>query len=325
MKSSPRVASHRHLRPRVLAFLAAAVLLSVCGVAAAASLPAAYTGGVSALTYSSVVLDGVLDAKGQPTNYFFQYGTTRGYGAQTPLAPGGNAATSTRVSQSVSGLSAATLYHYRLLAVTAAGQIDGADHTFTTPKIPLSLQLVGVPSPVSFGESLLVEGSLSGTGSANHAIVLQANPFPYTAGFKTLGNPELTSATGGFSFPVLGLLENAQLRVQTLGAPIITSPVVLESVAVQVSFRARRTPHRGRWRLYGTVSPAEPGALVGFQLLVAGGRTVNEGGTVVKAGSSTVSTFSRTVRLRHGGVYRALVKVSDGAHVSAYSAPVLVR
>jgi hypothetical protein len=93
---------------------------------------------------------------------------------------------------------------------------------------------------------------------------------------------------------------------------------------VQVSFHARRTHRRGRWRLYGSVTPAEPGALVGFQLLVAGGSTVNEGGTVVKPGSSTVSSFSRTVRLRHGGVYRALVKINDGAHVSAYSAPVLI-
>jgi hypothetical protein len=40
--------------------------------------------------------------------------------------------------------------------------------------------------------------------------VLQANPFPYTAGFKTVGNPELTKATGGFSFPVVGLLENCE-------------------------------------------------------------------------------------------------------------------
>jgi hypothetical protein len=58
---------------------------------------------------------------------------------------------------------------------------------------------------------------------------------------------------------------------------------------------------------------------------VPGGRTVNAGGTVVKSGTSTVSRFSRTVRVRHRGVYRALVKVADGSHVSAYSAPVLVR
>lgn len=308
----------------------AAVLIAMCallvasGVAFAAALPGANTGGASAVTYSSAVLNGGVDAKGQPTNYFFQYGTTRGYGAQTPLAPGGTATTMNRVSQPISGLGPLTLYHFRLVAISAADRTNGADHTFRTPKVPLSLQIAGAPNPVPFGESFLVEGALSGTGSVNHAVVLQANPFPYTAGFKTLGNPELTNAMGGFSFPVLGLLENAQVRVQTLGAPTITSPVVLENVAVKVAFHARRTHRRGRWRLYGAVSPAEPGALVGFQLLVAGGRTVNEGGTVIKAGSSTVSSFSRTVRLRHPGVYRALVKVSDGAHVSAYSAPILI-
>jgi hypothetical protein len=52
---------------------------------------------------------------------------------------------------------------------------------------------------------------------------------------------------------------------------------------------------------------------------------VNQGGTVVRAGTSTVSSFSGALRVRGRGLYRALVKISDGAHVSAYSAPVLVR
>ncbi len=106
--------------------------------------------------------------------------------------------------------------------------------------------------------------------------MLQANPFPYTASFKTLGNPELTTPTGGFSFPVLGLLENAQLRVQTLGPPTVTSPVLLENVAIQVTFHARRTHHHERLRLYGTLTPAETGAQVGFQLLILGGRSASE-------------------------------------------------
>jgi hypothetical protein len=124
---------------------------------------------------------------------------------------------------------------------------------------------------------------------------------------------------------VVGLGENAQLRVVTVGKPEVVSPVVLENVAVRVTFHARRAHHRGRWRLYGTVTPAEAGALVGFQLLVPGNRTVNTGGTVVKSGTPTTSRFARTVRVRHRGLYRALVKVADGAHVSAYSAPVLIR
>ncbi len=94
---------------------------------------------------------------------------------------------------------------------------------------------------------------------------------------------------------------------------------------MRVSFHAARTRRRGYARLYGTVAPAEVGALVGFQLLHPGGNSINEGGTVVKAGTSDVSQFSRIVRIRHPGVYRALIKISDGAHVYNYSPPILVR
>ncbi len=121
------------------------------------------------------------------------------------------------------------------------------------------------------------------------------------------------------------LLENAQLRVVTVGRPVVSSPVVLENVAVRVSFHVRRARRRGFVRLYGTVAPAEVGALVGFQLLTSG-RSVNEGGTSVTAGTASVSRFSAVVRLRHRGLYRALVKVSnDGGHVSNYSEPILIR
>jgi len=287
--------------------------------------PSVSTSGTTNVTFSSAVLYGYVVPEGQDSTYRFQYGTTAGYGATTPLGPAGNGTASLRVSQPISGLQPGTVYHYRVVASNATGTTDGKDRAFTTARIPLSLQIAGVPNPVTFGDPFVVEGSLSGTGSASHAIVLQANPFPYTAGFKTVGNPELTSSTGGFSFPVVGLDENAQMRVQTLGSPTVTSAILLENVAVSVTFHVRRTHRRGRWRLYGTVTPAEPGALVGFQLLVAGGRTVNVGGTGVKPGTPTVSRFSRTVRLRHRGVYRALIQVNDGAHVAAYSAPVLVR
>ena len=70
-----------------------------------------------------------------------------------------------------------------------------------------------MPNPVVFGEPFLVEGNLTGTGAANREVTLESNPFPYTGGFHAVGNPEVTNSTGGFSFPYLGLLENAQLRV----------------------------------------------------------------------------------------------------------------
>lgn len=308
-----------------LSCIVAALALPAAGQAAQAP-PSVSTSGVSNVSYSSATLYGYVNAAGAATNYVFQYGTTSAYGAQSPLSPAGSATTSVKVSQAITGLRSVTLYHYRVVAIGPGGTVTGKDRTFTTAKIPLSLQLVSTPNPVVFGSPFFVEGTLSGTGGANHAIVLQANPFPYVGGFKTVGNPELTNATGGFSFPYLGLLENAQLRVVTVGLPVVISPIVLESVAVRATVHVRSTKRRGYVRLYGTVTPAEVGAQVGFQLLKPGHASINQGGTIVKAGSATSSSFSGFMRLRKPGLYRALIKVSnDGAHVSNYSAPILIR
>lgn len=297
-------------------------------LAAAPPLPGASTGGVSNVTPSSAVLHGSLDAKARPTNYTFQYGTTKSYGIQTPLIPGGQAPSAIQVSQLIGNLQANTTYHYRLLATSARGSTFGADRTFKTSKIPLSLQIAGAPNPVPFGDPFAVQGTLTGTGNAGRVVALQANPFPYVAGFRTLGNPEVTSSTGSFSFPVVGLLTNTQLRVTTTSAPYVTSPVMVEGVAVRVTLHVRRVhrPRRGKFvRFYGTVTPAELGAHVGLQLLRRGAPSINQGGTVITSGTPpTVSRFSSVVRIRHRGVYEALVQVFDGSHVSAYSAPVRI-
>ncbi len=55
---------------------------------------------------------------------------------------------------------------------------------------------------------------------------------------------------------------------------------------MRVSFHVRRAK-RGYVRFYGTVAPADPGAQVGFRLLRPG-KSVNEGGTIVRAGTSGV-------------------------------------
>ena len=307
------------------ALLAVLVLMPAHGaLAAPAPAPTATTGGATGVTFSTALLHGSVNPRGQATNYFFQYGRTRKYGAQTPLSPVGSGNGASGVSQSISGLEALRTYHYRIVAINPVGATLGADRAFATPKIPLSVAIVGAPNPVIFGNPFVVEGTLSGTGSANHLVTLQANPFPYLGGFQPIGNSQLTSAAGGFSFPFVALLQNTQLRVVTVGKPTVSSPVIVEGVAVRISLHAHATKRHGFARLYGTVAPAEVGAQVGFQLLKPGHRSANVGGTIVKAGTATVSKFSRTIRV-HRGLYQVLVKVSDGAHVSGYSAPVLIR
>ncbi len=324
-----RIPAHISIVKLTRGCLALALSVGICAlayvpaVAAAAPAPSASTGPSLSVSYSSVTLTGTVNPHGQATDYVFQYGTTSHYGAQTPLAPAGSGSGALKVSQSVTGLAPLTTYHYRILATSPTGATPGAERTFKTTAVPLSLAIVGVPNPVFFGSPLTVEGTLSGSYAANHEVELQANAFPYLGGFQPVGNPELTNAAGGFSFPYLGLTENAQLRVVTVGKPEVSSPVILEGVAVRVTFRVHSTKRRGYARLYGTVTPAEVGALVGFQLLRPG-KSVNKGGTVVKAATPSYSTFSRVVRVQRG-LYKALVQVTEGAHVSSYSAPIMIR
>ena len=76
-------------------------------------------------------------------------------------------------------------------------------------------------------------------------------------------------------------------------------------------------------RIYGTVSPAEDGAQVGI-LRITHGRDVLVGGTLLRHRNATSSKFSRVVRVRPGA-YRVLVRVINGAQVSNYSRPLLIR
>jgi len=62
-----------------------------------------------------------------------QYGTTTSYGSSTTL----NSAMVTSHSQSISGLAASTLYHYRVLSRDASNNLaTSGDYTFTTSALP---------------------------------------------------------------------------------------------------------------------------------------------------------------------------------------------
>jgi len=288
---------------------------------AAPKPPLAYTGGTAQLGLSSAVLKGTVNPRGSETSYTFQYGPTMVYGAQTPSAASGGGSTEVKVSQTLTGLQPATVYHYRLLATSSAGTAYGEDRTFATKPIPLTFKIAAQPNPDVFGSPFSVKGVLSGTGAANHQVVLQSNPFPYLRGFRNTGSPQLADASGGFSFLVMGLSQNTQFRVAAVGTPSVNSPAIAERVAVRASLHLRSTGRHGFVRLYGAVEPAQEGVRVGFQLLRAGHKPLNVGGTILRrANASTrASRFSRVLHIRRGGLYRAFVQVGNGKQVSGHS------
>ena len=179
------------------------------------------------------------------------------------------------------------------------------------------------PNPVPFGGAIVIDGTLSGTGNGGREVVLQANSFPFTAGFQNVGNPELTTPTGSFSFALLGMSLVTQFRVVTLTKPQVVSPVAVEAVAVRVSYHVGRSHRAHHVRFSGSVVPAEDGAHVGI-LRIVHGRGVLVAGAVLRHASATRSSFRADVRF-HRGLYRVLVVVTNGAQVSAYGPSVFLR
>jgi phosphodiesterase/alkaline phosphatase D-like protein len=116
----------------LLAPVAVALALGSAAADAASSSPTASTDGASSVAYSTAVLHGRVNPRGQTTNYMFEYGPTRKYGSQSPLSPVGSGNASASVSQAIAGLQPLTTYHYRVVGVSATGAALGADRTFTT-------------------------------------------------------------------------------------------------------------------------------------------------------------------------------------------------
>jgi Ca2+-binding RTX toxin-like protein len=127
--------------------------------------PEVETGGAMSVKATSATIEGTVDPEGSATSYYFEYGPTTSYGTKIPASPkevGAGFATVT-VSQALTGLTQGTTYHYRLVAVNAAGTETGFDQTFLTLKAPK----VTTGSATGIGQkSATVNGTVNPEGSA---------------------------------------------------------------------------------------------------------------------------------------------------------------
>lgn len=94
--------------------------------------PVALTGGASHLSDRQATLAGTITPGSTPVSYYAQYGSSTGYGRQTPAGTLPAGAVAGPVSVIASGLAPHATYHYRLVASGAGGISYGTDRTFTT-------------------------------------------------------------------------------------------------------------------------------------------------------------------------------------------------
>ena len=144
-----------HMPLRALGALTVAGALIAVPAALAAAAPTVTTGVASSVSATAATVAGSVNPAGQSTTYAFQYGTTTNYGSQSSTAAAGSGTSDVSVHATLTGLRSATIYHYRLVATSAAGSTAGADGTFTTAAVAPTVAL-GSPSLVTSGSATLV-------------------------------------------------------------------------------------------------------------------------------------------------------------------------
>ena len=110
--------------------------------------PTATTGLATAVGSSGATLNGTVNPKGSDTMVTFQYGTTTAYlGGTTQAVDVGNGSANVAASAVLptTTLTPGTPYHFRVVAMSAGGTINGLDKTFTTLKVPIFANAPSTP------------------------------------------------------------------------------------------------------------------------------------------------------------------------------------
>jgi hypothetical protein len=288
--------------------------LAVPATAIAAGAPRVTTDAATTLSSAGATLNGTVNPNGNATTYYFEYGPSKAYGTKTAVVNAGSGNAKQPASQPVSGLTASTTYHFRLVATNAAGTTTGKDRAFTTlapGQTGRGLSIAARPNPLVWGGATTISGQLTGARQiAGVDVTLRQNPYPYTGGFKALAKAT-TDAQGRYAFtrkPKYNTRYDVQARPRP--GPNVTSQVLQVRVRAKVTLRlSDSTPARGqRVRFSGSVYPAHDGRLVSLQRRSSTGRYVTVARTRARhVLSGGRSSFARTLRIVAGGVYRAYV------------------
>jgi hypothetical protein len=144
----------------------------------------------SSVGSSGATLHAQVNPGGEPTSYFFEYGSTTAYGSTTPVQSVGAASEAVSVLAGVEGLQADTTYHFRVVATSARGTTSGPDEAFST----FPVATLGLPdgrgyelvSPLDNGDASVTSG---GRAAADGGAVSYLGQGPPVGGNGNNANP----------------------------------------------------------------------------------------------------------------------------------------
>jgi PKD repeat protein len=251
--------------------------------------PIVTTGPATEIDEDAATLNGWVDARNQPTTYRFEYGPTGVYGATTTEETLAGALGAHAVAAPLTGLTAGTSYHYRLVARNATGERAGGDRMFTAR----------TPGPSAYRAEVMGTGGLAGYWRLGE-----------------LGGATAADETGAFSGSYQGAYRLGEAGALA-GDPDYAAGfdgTSGEMTAAGPSLASSRGSVEGwfDWRS-GVAVMRDDTSVSGVGWIVA---LDSSGRLFYRLGGTNFNTGRTTASVR--GAWHHVVVTSDGAHVAFY-------
>jgi hypothetical protein len=175
-----------------------------------------------------------------------------------------------------------------------------------------NLTLVASAKTITFGKSVTLSGKLTGPNAGARTVTVREDPFPFDNFTDVV--TATTDAQGDYSVvrqPTLNTRYQARSGSEESG---IETVLVRPRITLALS---DRTPRSGqRVRFFGRVCPEHDGRSIAIQRRFGDDwRTVR---SAVLTDDGTCSAYSRRIRVRRDGTYRAVL-AADADHATGVS------
>ena len=273
--------------------------------------PVPRTGPATSVEITAATLTGSVYPSGHSTSWYFEYGTSTSYGQKTPNRSAGSGTGFQSVSVTVSNLTPATTYHFRLVASNSAGTVNGSDGSLTTGGPVLTLTTAR--AVVVFGQTTTLLGTVS-PRQGNQKVTLFAQRADQTS-FVSL-TTVLTENGGSWSFTVKpsigttykaicdgGISPTRHIAVRpAISLRLLSRQRFATRVAGARSFAGRTVQLQrrlgGRWLTIARTRLNSSSAAVFTPKLPPGASTLRIALSVNQAGVGYLAGFSPTLRYR---------------------------
>lgn len=281
--------------------------------------PAVTTGAASGVSGTGATLNGIVNANNASTTVTFEYGPTTGYGTtvtadESPVT----GMTATAVSKAITGLTAGTTYHYRVVGQNDGGTSNGSDQTFTAGTLPA----VTTNAASGIGAySAVLNGTINANGTSTTSTFeyglttaygreVTASQSPVTGSLPTAVSAAIDLLIPNSTYHFRAIGENSAGRVNGADLTFTTSglqPVAITGAATGVTNTGAT--------LHGVVQANNAATTVTFQY----GLTTAYGTTVTATESPVNGVMSVPVSRAIGGLtdaityhYRVVAQNSSG-------------